>query len=151
MRTLLVLGCLLLAGTASTGDAQPAHSAAFVVIVHADNPVRAIARDDLSKIFLKRTVKWPDGKVVEPVDLVPAAASRNAFTAGVHRKSVAAIRAFWQQQIFSGRDVPPPEKATDADVTDFVKEHAGAVGYVSPTATLPAGVKSIRVEGVARD
>jgi hypothetical protein len=60
---------------------------------------------------------------------------------------VGAVRAFWQQQIFSGRDVPPPELASDKEVMEFVKQHAGAVGYMSPTTPLGAGVKSIQVEG----
>ena len=122
---------------------------AFVVIVHADNPLRAIEREELSKIFLKRATKWPTGAVAAPVDLNAKQAIRAAFTKSVHGKSVNAVRAFWQQQIFSGRDVPPPEKGSDAEVLDYVKENPGAVGYVAASMPLVAGVKTISIEGLS--
>jgi len=47
---------------------------------------------------------------------------RVAFSKSVHGKSVGAVRAFWQQQIFSGRDVPPPEPFEPEDrFLDFVE------------------------------
>lgn len=119
----------------------------FVVLVHEDNPVTTIERDHMSRIFLKRIRKWPDGRPVEPLDLTPTAVSRVAFTKAVHKKSVAAIRAFWQQQIFSGRDIPPPEKGTEEQVVEYIRYHPDAVGYVSLSAELTAGVKSVTIGG----
>jgi hypothetical protein len=49
---------------------------------------------------------------------------------------VAAIKAYWQQRIFSGRGVPPPELGTDAHVVAYVLKYDGAVGYVSAAAEL---------------
>jgi hypothetical protein len=49
----------------------------------------------------------------------------------VLRKSVEAVKAYWQQRIFSGRDVPPPQFDRDDRVVAYVLEHEGAVGYVS--------------------
>jgi ABC-type phosphate transport system substrate-binding protein len=147
MRWRMAVGLALLAAVVPAGAPGAITVPGYVVIVHAENPVTAIERDQLSKIFLKRVAKWPDGKPVEPVDLAAGAPLRVTFTTEVHRKSVAAVRAFWQQQIFSGRDVPPPEKSTENDVTTFVKDHAGAVGYVSTATTLPPGVKSVVVQG----
>ena len=131
----------------TVGALSLARAVEFVVIVHQENPARTMERDDLSRIFLKRTVKWPHGVPVEPVDLPPTAKARAAFTRMVHGKSVNAVRAFWQQQIFSGRDVPPPEKSSDADVIEFVRTNPGAVGYVSSTTPLLAGVKTIALQG----
>ena len=52
------------------------------------------------------------------------------------RRPLAAVRAYWQQRIFSGRDVPPPELDTDQQVIDYVMRYAGAIGYVSGTTPL---------------
>jgi hypothetical protein len=60
-------------------------------------------------------------------------------------KSVSSIKAYWQQQIFSGRDVPPPEKQSEAEVLEFVRSNATAIGYVSPVAVLPRGVRVLTV------
>jgi ABC-type phosphate transport system substrate-binding protein len=119
----------------------------FTVVVHPDNPITHIDRDDLSRMFYKKITKWSHGSVVLPVDLPVQDQRRIGFTKHVHRKSVGAVRAFWQQQIFSGRDVPPPEKSNDLDVVSYIKEHPGAVGYVSGRQA-PAGVKALTVDGV---
>lgn len=139
----------MLAGSPAASDTDRAgiRAGEFVVVVNSENPATSIARDRLSGILLKRIATWPDGKPAEPVDLPAGDHVRVAFTKSVHGKSVGAVRAFWQQQIFSGRDVPPPEKANEADVLEFVGKHAGAVGYVSATMTLGANVKAIAVDG----
>ena len=146
----VLLGVVTMTGgfTGAAFSASPREPSAgqFSVIVHADNRATTISRDELSKVFLKRNAKWPDGQHVEPVDLKPDAAARIAFTDAVHRKAVRAIRAFWQQQIFSGRDVPPPEKNTETEVLEFVKQNPGAVGYVSADVRLIDGVKTLVVK-----
>ena len=123
-------------------------SGEFIVVVNATNPMTDIDRDKLSKIFLKRATTWPSGKVIQPVDLPIEDESRGAFSRLVLHKSITAVRAYWQQQIFSGRDVPPAEKATDSEVLGAIKLDPTAIGYVSPSATLPAGVRRITVSGI---
>jgi hypothetical protein len=98
----------------------------------------------LQDAFLKRIRHWPDGPVIQPVDLPPAAAERASFSREVLGRSVAAVRAYWQQRIFSGRDVPPPELANDERVVEYVVTHRDAVGYVSGVTPL-AGAKSVSV------
>ena len=61
---------------------------------------------------------------------------RRIFSERVLKRSVAAVRNYWQQRIFSGRDVPPPEVEGDEAVVAYVAEHPGAVGYVSLGAKL---------------
>jgi len=149
MNTRYVAGlvvALALVGPPAARVAPPEVVDGFVVVVSRDNPLTTIQRDKLSKIFLKRVVTWPDDRPAEPVDLQMSDPVRRAFTKAVHGKSIAAVRAFWQQQIFSGRDVPPPEKGSVADVMEFVSTHAGAVGYLPHTATLGAGLKVIAIE-----
>jgi ABC-type phosphate transport system substrate-binding protein len=80
-----------------------------------------------------------------PVYQVKAAAPRIVFDKTVLGKSVAAVETYWQQQIFSGKDVPPPAKGSDDDVIAFVKATPGGIGYVSAGAAV-AGVKVIGVK-----
>lgn len=119
----------------------------FVVVVNDSNPMLEIDRDGLSRIFLKRSTSWPSGRSIQPVDLPIEDGSRNAFSRVVLHKSINAVRAYWQQQIFSGRDVPPAEKS-EADLLSAIKSDGGAIGYVSPTTRLPIGVKRITVSGI---
>ena len=130
--------------------AAPVAAQNYVVIVNDANSVSQVSAGELSRMFMKKLNRWESGLDVVPVDLPESAAAREAFSAAVHGKSVSAVHAFWQQQIFSGRGVPPVEKRSDDDVIAYVKEHPGAVGYVSAAAIRPAGVKTLDVRGLDR-
>ncbi len=122
-----------------------AQQGGYVVIVNEANDISALRADEVSKIFFKKAHRWPNGNDVVPVDLPESAPAREAFSAAVHGKSVGAVRAYWQQQIFSGRDVPPAEKGSDEQVIAFVRATPGAIGYVSAGATLAPGVRRVQV------
>jgi hypothetical protein len=123
--------------------ALPARAEDFKVVVHPENPAVELDPAALSQLFLRRTVRWPDGTRVEPVE--PASEALQArFAADVHGKRLAAVKAFWNQQIFSGRDVPPVEKTSDAEVVAWVRAHRGGVGYVSAGADV-TGVRAVHV------
>lgn len=117
----------------------------FTVIVNASNPVSSMPRDDVAKLFLKKTVSWQSGRTVAPVELPPAAKTREAFAREVLNKSIAQVKSYWQQQIFSGRDVPPPEKQSENDVVAYVRSNPGAIGYVSKGVDIGRGVKPLTV------
>ncbi len=103
----------------------------YKVVVHPDNPYDSITKQKLSQLLLKKSARWEDGKTAFPVDLESKSPVRSAFTRAIHGRSVASIKNYWQRQIFSGRQVPPPEVATDAEVLAHVRGNPGAVGYVS--------------------
>jgi ABC-type phosphate transport system substrate-binding protein len=124
--------------------ADPGAEPGFLVVVNEVNPVSSLSREELSELFLKKKSSWPDGSLVLPVDQLEETGVREGFNRDVHRKRNTAIRAYWQQRIFSGRDVPPPEKESDANVILYVRNHPGAIGYVS-TIWPGAGVKTIAV------
>ena len=79
------------------------------------------------------------------VDLHGDATARQKFARDVLRRSLAAVRSYWQQLIFSGRNIPPPELESDAAVIAYVLKYPGAIGYVSGGANVDA-VKVIVVK-----
>lgn len=103
----------------------------FKVIVNPEGSTQAETREFLTDVFLKRVVRWRNGDAVKPVDQRADAAQRHRFSESVLRRSVASVRNYWQQQIFSGRGVPPPELDSDGAVVKYVVGHRGAVGYVA--------------------
>jgi ABC-type phosphate transport system substrate-binding protein len=138
-RIMLLVAALLTFAAASGVQAQE-----FVVIVNPANPVSALTRDEVSKLFLKRTTSWSAGGQVAVVDLAKSSKVREAFSQAVHKRAASAVDSYWQQQVFSGKDVPPPEKGTDADVIAFVKSNPGAIGYVA--AASADGVKVVSLK-----
>ncbi len=117
----------------------------FKVVVNASNTTTSISKEQLSRCFMKQTNTWINGETITPVDLSANSPVRIEFSTTVHDRDVNAVKSYWQRQIFSGRGVPPPEKASDDEVLAFVRANPGAVGYVSSTASLGAGVKVLEV------
>lgn len=126
-------------------DPHAARASGFVVVVNNQNAVSAMSRAQVSRYFLKKISRWDSGAVAMPVDLPSDSPVRDAFTRRVLAKSVTSVKAYWQQQIFSGRDVPPPEKPSDDAVLEFVQMNPAAIAYVSPDAALPRGVRVLDV------
>jgi ABC-type phosphate transport system substrate-binding protein len=116
----------------------------FQVIVNDANTTGTLTKAQVTSVFLKKTPRWPNGVSAVPIDQVDSSPARAAFSKDILGKSVAAVASYWQQQIFSGREVPPPQKSGDAAVIEFVKANAGAVGYVAAGAP-PSGVKVVAV------
>ena len=131
----LALGLFLaLGGSPSVADANDA--AELKIIIHPSNSARAVDKGFLSDAFLKKVTRWPSGETIRPLDQRPDTAVRRSFSRGILKRTVAAVRSYWQQRIFSGRDVPPPELDSDASVIAYVERTPGAVGYVSADAKL---------------
>ncbi len=129
-----VFALMLVASVA--GAQSGSASAGFVVVVHGDNPATSVTRSFLADAFLKRVTRWPDDQAIRPVDLDDDSDVHSAFARTVLRRSVTAVRNYWQQIIFTGRGVPPVALSSDAAVIAYVTRHRGAVGYVSAGAEL---------------
>ena len=114
----------------------------FAVIVNPGNGASEMSAADVAKLFLKRDVKFADGRAAQPVDQPKTSAVRAAFSKGVLEKPVTAIESYWSQQVFAGREVPPAVKPNDDAVIAFVRDNPGAIGYVSVNSNL-AGVKRV--------
>ena len=118
----------------------------FTVVANAANPAESISKSEASDLLLKKATKWPQGAAAQPVDQQKSAAVRDAVSKAIHGRPASAIASYWQQQIFAGKEVPPPEKGSDADVLAFVRANPGAIGYVSAGTDLGAGVKAVPIK-----
>lgn len=132
---------LALLSAASLAQAPPGRPG-YRLIVNANNPVTSLDRRFVEDAFLKKIKSWPDGETLRPVDLPLRSEIRERFSDEVLRRPLAALQAYWQQRIFSGRDVPPPAVDADADVVKYVGRFEGGIGYVSASAPL-AGTKAV--------
>lgn len=142
-RTRMIVALVGLGLSASAAGAQGngASDGPYKVVVNTANPVARLSRSEVSRLFLKKVTAWPDATPVALVEQRASAPVRETFTKDVHGRQVASVTTYWQQMIFSGRAVPPPEKASDAEVVAFVSENRAGIGYVSADVTLPAKVK----------
>ena len=127
----LILSIIVIIIYINSGTLLQAQNEGFKVIVNSENPVSSLTVKEVSNLFLKKTSRWSNGVKVLPADMAVSNKLREQFSKAIHGRKVSAIKAYWQKQIFSGRNVPPIEKKTERDVLRFVNENPGAIGYIS--------------------
>jgi ABC-type phosphate transport system substrate-binding protein len=115
------------------------------LVVHASNSIPSITKSKAADLFLKRVTRWDNGRAVVPVDLSEKTPARAMFCKALLGKEVVWVKSYWQKMIFSGRATPPAELSSEAELLDFIRNNADAIGYVGESATLPAGVKVLPV------
>ena len=117
----------------------------YRVIVHVTNPVSRLTREQVSQIFLRKVTMWDNRQAILPVDQPPDSPVRKSFCKEIHRRTVASVQTYWQQQTFSGRGVAPPERLNDADVVAYVRQYHTAIGYVHADTNLGDSIKVVIV------
>jgi hypothetical protein len=122
---LAAAGLVALAPTARAGDL-------YVI----SNSGATVSLADVREIFLG------EKQFVGSLKLIPVdnSAAQEQFLAKVMKMESAKYTSSWTKKSFRDGVSPPPVKGSDAETIEFVKQTAGAVGYVS---TSPAGVNVV--------
>jgi ABC-type phosphate transport system substrate-binding protein len=138
-RAFAVAAALALCASPSPVRAQ--QDVSYRVVVHVTNPVARLTREQASQIFLRKVTLWDSRKPVLPVDQPTDSPVRRAFTKQVHRRTIASVQTYWQQQTFAGQGVAPPERASDGDVLNYIRRFPNGIGYVNADANLGSDIK----------
>ncbi len=126
----LLLGLLLVSSVGSHIGSARADGVA--VVVHPSNKLAALEAADVMRVFLGKSKTFPNDTAAEPVGLKDGQAARKSFDSLVLNKTTNQVRAFWAQQIFTGRGTPPREFESSAELKSYVASHPQAVGYLDP-------------------
>ena len=116
----------------------------YKIIVNSSNPISSLTKKQVSDLFLKKVDKWDHGLKVMPVDQSITAPVREVFSKEILNRSGRQVKSYWQQQLFSGSSVPPPEEGSDNSILNYVKANPGAIGYVSTSASV-SDVKMVKI------
>jgi ABC-type phosphate transport system substrate-binding protein len=115
------------------------------VVVNVANPVSSMEKAELAQLFLKKATKWSSGQTVQPVDLAEGSKTRERFAKEILGKTASALSAYWLQQIFAGKEVPPLSKSSEAETVAFVRSNPNAIAYVSAETDI-TGVKVLVIK-----
>lgn len=121
--------------------ASPLALADVVVIGHPGGP-DSIADNQVRDLYLNRSQALPDGQNAKPFELPEGDAARAEFHSKVTGRNDAQLKAFWSQQVFTGRGQPPEEAGNAAAMKARVSSTPGAIGYLD-AAEVDASVKVI--------
>jgi len=128
-------------GASATALAQDGYR----IVVNPTNPVSALSRTQVSKLFLEKGT-WDDGASVSPVDLLPTSPVREGFSKDILGLPIPAAVDRMRETARAAGLFPPPALATDREVLAYVRLKPGAIGYVSLGADV-SGVKVVAVGG----
>lgn len=122
--TSALVACLIaLCGTSFVNAA----GIAVVMSVEAD-PVSVDMRD-VRDIFLGKSSRLPNGKLVFALDQKPSEA-RDVFLDKLVEKSAPQLKSYWTQLVFTGRGNPPRQVSSDIEVKEFVSANPSMIGYI---------------------
>jgi ABC-type phosphate transport system substrate-binding protein len=138
-KTVWLTGGLVLLAL-SCGARAGAQPNTYKIIVNAANPIKEATRKLVADLFLRKVTRWPGGLEAVPVDQSSTSPVREGFSREVLGDSVAGVLNYWQQQIFSGRGLPPLVKA-EKDAIALVQANPGAITYIGGETPLPEGTK----------
>lgn len=105
-------------------------SADMVVVVHPDNPVKTLSRDQVVNIFMGRQVYYPHGDIALPIDHPPDSPVRQEYYKTLVDKSVAQVNAYWARLLFTGQATPPRVLPSTRVILQTVSKNRDAIAYM---------------------
>lgn len=121
--------------------ASPLAMAEVVVIGNPSGP-DSIGKNEVRDIYLNRSKSLPDGQNAKPFELPEGHAARSEFHDKVTGRNDAQLKAFWSQQVFTGRGQPPAEAGNATAIKAQVSSTPGGIGYID-SADVDSSVKVI--------
>lgn len=108
---------------------SPLAMADVVVIGHPGGP-DSISSNEVRNLYLNRSQALPDGQRATPFELSEGNAARAEFHDKVTGRNDAQLKAFWSQQVFTGRGQPPEEAGGASAMKAQVSSTSGSIGYI---------------------
>ena len=116
-----------------------------VIVVSAGSAISSLSKNQVSKIFLGKSRRFPDGSKAVPLNQSEGNLERDAFYQLVSGKSPAQIKAHWSKLIFTGRGQPPKEAATNDAVKQLLTKNTANIGYID-RAAMDDSVQIVRLK-----
>ena len=108
--------------------------AEILVIVHPDNAIGNISKEDANAYFLGKKGTFPDGSQVLVIDQDESSTVREAFYNAVAGKNPSQMNAYWSNLIFTGKGQPPKAVFDDGEVLDLIRGNKNTIGYIDASA-----------------
>lgn len=114
--------------------ATAAHAGEMAIIVNPGAGVDSLSEEDIVRIFLGKSTTYPNDANVTPLARKEGTDIRNQFDSSILHKNASQVKAYWAQQVFTGRGTPPDEYASDDEIKKLVASNPGMIGYIESSA-----------------
>lgn len=112
------------------------------VIVSSSNSNAAMDSKLISRIYLGKSSKFPNGDQAIPVDQSDGNASRDGFNDKILGKNSSQLKAYWSRLIFTGKGTPPQQVGDDAAIKELIAKNPNMIGYID-SASVDDSVKVV--------
>ena len=120
----------------------------YAVVASADVPLSELSLDELRRVFLFKRLFWKPGKTVRVVLPATGHPARAFLLEHVCQRSEGDLRRLILESMYRGEsDQPPRVASSDGEALGFLASSAGAIALVSSEASMPAGVKMLKIDG----
>ena len=106
----------------------------IAVVVNPGSGVDTLDADQVKKIFMAKTKKFPNGNSVTPIDQNSDNGAYTTFYDKVAGKSPTKMNKYWVKLTFTGKAEAPKKVGGDSDVIGLVKGNKNMIGYVDSSA-----------------
>lgn len=99
------------------------------VVVSKDSSINNISKKELSKIFLGKTKRLPNGEKSIPIENVNKE-DQEKFYKLICNKNEKQLKKYWIKMIFTGRGQPPKKIKSINDLISFLKNNKNSISYI---------------------
>jgi len=114
--------------------------AEVVVVASAKTSLAALSPEQVEQTFSGKASAFADGRKTHLLDLPESSATRADFYTKALGKNAIQMKAYWSRMTFTGKSLPPAEKADADAVKKALAADPDAVGYVD-AASVDGSVK----------
>lgn len=105
------------------------YSSTLAVIVSKESNINSITKKDLSRIFLSKTKRFPNGEKSITIELSNVK-YQSIFYKKVSNKNLKQLKKYWLKMIFTGLAMPPKKVNSIQELINFIKSNPNAISYI---------------------
>jgi len=113
----------------------------LAVIVSKDSSINSITKKELSKIFLAKTKKLPNGEKSITIESTNKE-YQTKFYKNISNKNEKQLKKYWAKMIFTGRGQPPKKMSSINELILFIQNNKNAISYI-PVKYKSSNIKTI--------
>lgn len=101
----------------------------LAIVISKDANIDTLSKKELSKIFLSKTRKLPNGEKTFLIEINDEKI-QTKFYQIICNKNENQLRKYWTKMIFTGRGQPPKKLQSVDDVISYIKKNKNAISYI---------------------
>lgn len=105
--------------------------AELVVILHPAVPIDKLSREEVARIFMKKSKTLPNGQEVIPLSQSSRSEVNERFFLAVTGQQKMQRDAYWARLLFTGAARPPEDVKNDKNVKKRVASDRRHIGYIN--------------------